>query len=121
MSGKQLLISLIMLNVKAILWQAEIFFLLLTSMETKLARIVVMTGLMLASLVARGQDVEGWKLVWSDEFSRDGRPDSTTWNYERGFVRNQEAQWYQEANAWQEDGLLIIEARREHRPNPTYE
>lgn len=121
MSGKQLLISLIMLNVKAILWQAEIFFLLLTSMETKLARIVVMTGLMLASLVARGQDVEGWKLVWSDEFSRDGRPDSTTWNYEHGFVRNQEAQWYQEANAWQEDGLLIIEARSEHRPNPTYE
>ena len=60
------------------------------------------------------------RLVWSDEFNRDGRPDSTSWNFERGFVRNHEAQWYQEQNAWQEDGLLIIEARREHRPNPTY-
>ena len=110
-----------MLNVKAILWQAEIFFLLLTSMETKLARIVVMTGLMLASLVARGQDVEGWKLVWSDEFSRDGRPDSTTWNYERGFVRNHEDQWYQGENAYQQDGHLVIEARKEEgKPNPMY-
>lgn len=62
-----------------------------------------------------------WQLVWSDEFNRDGRPDSATWNYEQGYVRNEEAQWYQPENAWQQDGLLIIEARREqNRPNPTY-
>lgn len=62
-----------------------------------------------------------WQLVWSDEFNRDGRPDAATWNYEQGFVRNHEDQWYQEENAWQEDGLLVIEARREHnRPNPRY-
>jgi len=61
-----------------------------------------------------------WTLVWSDEFNGDGRPDSTVWNYEQGFVRNHEAQWYQAENAFQEDGLLVIEARREHRPNPTY-
>lgn len=61
-----------------------------------------------------------WRLVWSDEFSGTGSPDTAVWNFERGFVRNHEAQWYQEENAWQEDGLLIIEARREHRPNPTY-
>jgi beta-glucanase (GH16 family) len=42
------------------------------------------------------------------------------WNFEQGFVRNHEAQWYQPQNAWQQDGLLIIEARREHRSNPTY-
>lgn len=62
-----------------------------------------------------------WQLAWSDEFNRDGRPDAATWNFEEGFVRNQEDQWYQSDNAWQEDGLLIIEARREHRPNPTYD
>ena len=63
---------------------------------------------------------QDWELVWSDEFNRDGRPDSTVWNYEEGFVRNHEAQWYQADNAWQTDGLLVIEARREHRPNPTF-
>ena len=63
-----------------------------------------------------------WRLVWSDEFTDNGRPDPATWNFERGFVRNHEAQWYQEQNAWQQDGLLIIEARREQgRPNPTYQ
>lgn len=61
-----------------------------------------------------------WTLVWSDEFNGDGRPDSAVWSYEQGFVRNHEAQWYQEENAFQEDGLLIIEARHENRPNPTY-
>ena len=61
-----------------------------------------------------------WSLVWSDEFNRDGKPDEAIWNFEEGFVRNEEAQWYQAANAWQEDGLLIIEARRQRRPNPTY-
>ena len=33
-----------------------------------------------------------WKLVWSDEFDKDGRPDK--WAYENGFVRNEELQWY---------------------------
>jgi len=61
-----------------------------------------------------------WTLVWSDEFNRDGQPDSAVWNYEQGFVRNHEAQWYQPENAYQKDGLLVIEARRERRPNPTY-
>ena len=61
-----------------------------------------------------------WKLVWSEEFNRDGLPDTSVWNYEHGFERNQEAQWYQPENAWQEGGRLIIEARREHKPNPTY-
>jgi len=65
-------------------------------------------------------EAQNWQLVWSDEFNRDGRPDTATWNYEEGFVRNEEAQWYQPDNAWQQDGLLIIEARRENRPNPTY-
>ena len=59
--------------------------------------------------------------MWSDEFTQAGRPDDSTWNYEQGFVRNHEAQWYQPQNAWQQDGLLIIEARREQGlPSPVY-
>lgn len=77
----------------------------------------ILTCLLAGTLSASAQE---WKLVWSDEFNHDGRPDAATWNYERGFVRNHEAQWYQPENAWQEDGLLIIEARREQKPNPDY-
>jgi beta-glucanase (GH16 family) len=63
----------------------------------------------------------GWKLVWADEFDTDGRPDPRNWNYEVGFVRNRELQWYQPDNAWCEGGLLIIEGRRERKQNPNYE
>ena len=62
----------------------------------------------------------GYKLVWSDEFNKDGPPDSTNWNYEKGFVRNEENQWYQLENAWCKNGILTIEARREQKPNPNY-
>jgi len=61
-----------------------------------------------------------YKLVWSDEFNKDGAPDPANWTYEKGFVRNQEQQWYQPENARCENGLLIIEARREQKPNPMY-
>lgn len=63
-----------------------------------------------------------WKLVWSDEFNKDGLPDTTVWSYENGYARNEEAQWYQSGNAYCRDGLLIIEARKETgRKNPLYE
>lgn len=65
-------------------------------------------------------DNDGYKLVWADEFDKDGRPDSLNWRYEKGFVRNHEAQWYQEENAYCKKGLLIIEARKEHKANPGY-
>ena len=80
---------------------------------------VLWLTLLLLPLSSVAQEGE-WRLVWSDEFNRDGRPDTAMWNYEHGFERNHEAQWYQEENAWQQDGLLVIEARREHKPNPTY-
>ena len=63
----------------------------------------------------------GWKLVWSDEFSKDGAPDPKNWGFEEGFARNEEAQWYQPANAFVKGGNLIIEARRERKANPNYE
>lgn len=61
----------------------------------------------------------GWKLVWSDEFDQPGRPDPARWTYERGLVRNGEAQYYtvdRPENARVENGLLVIEARREDWP-----
>ncbi|WP_229311188.1 glycoside hydrolase family 16 protein [Larkinella soli] len=62
-----------------------------------------------------------WKLVWADEFDTDGPPDPKNWRFERGFVRNEELQWYQPDNARCAGGLLIIESRRERRPNPDYQ
>ncbi|HEV7378807.1 MAG TPA: glycoside hydrolase family 16 protein [Dyadobacter sp.] len=61
-----------------------------------------------------------WKLVWSDEFNKDGKPDPKNWKAEQGFVRNHEQQWYQAENAYCKDGKLIIEAKREAVKNPRY-
>ena len=63
---------------------------------------------------------DGYRLVWSDEFTGDGPLDPADWGYETGFVRNQELQWYQPENARRVNGMLVIEGRREHRPNPRY-
>ncbi|MAA79677.1 MAG: hypothetical protein CL916_10495 [Deltaproteobacteria bacterium] len=60
-------------------------------------------------------------IVWSDEFEGNGTVDSNKWTFEEGFVRNQELQWYQQENAFQEDGILIIEGRTEQRENPNYD
>jgi beta-glucanase (GH16 family) len=60
---------------------------------------------------------EKWQLVWSDEFDYQGLPDKTKWDYEEGFVRNKESQYYTRArleNARVENGRLIIECRKEH-------
>lgn len=70
-----------------------------------------------------GSDVvapEGYHLVWSDEFSVDGMPDTSKWGYDTyanstGWYNN-EKQYYA-ANRWEnsriEGGKLIIEARKE--------
>jgi beta-glucanase (GH16 family) len=63
---------------------------------------------------------EGYNLVWADEFEKDGSPDTADWTYEKGFVRNEELQWYQAENAVCRDGKLVIEARRERKRNPNY-
>lgn len=64
---------------------------------------------------------DGYRLMWSDEFNVDGKPDPTNWVHEIGFVRNREWQWYQEANAKVEGGLLVIEARKERVENPGFD
>ncbi len=60
----------------------------------------------------------GWKLVWSDEFDKDGAPDPAKWSYDVGGHGwgNKELQFYTDnrrENARIENGHLIIEARRE--------
>jgi beta-glucanase (GH16 family) len=68
-------------------------------------------------LAANRVDAEDWKLVWSDEFNYQGLPDPTKWDYEEGFIRNHESQYYTRArleNARVEDGHLVIECRKEH-------
>ncbi len=73
-----------------------------------------------ASAVLEKVGSEGYALVWTDEFEKDGKLDPKNWGYEYGFLRNAEEQLYQEENAFCEDGKLIIEARRERKPNPNY-
>ncbi len=63
---------------------------------------------------------KGYTLVWHDEFDRPGDPLSH-WDYEQGFVRNEEEQWYQRQNAWVEGGTLVIEGRRETVDNALYD
>jgi beta-glucanase (GH16 family) len=70
--------------------------------------------------VAVSDATNDWKLVWHDEFNTNGPPDPANWNYEHGFVRNNELQWYQPENAICTNGLLVIDARPEHRRNPNY-
>ena len=81
-------------------------------------RIISSLFVLMLSVMVYGQ--KEYRLVWSDEFDVDGRP-SKDWTFERGFVRNQELQWYQSENSYVKDGCLVIEGRREHRKNPNYE
>ncbi|MFN8289639.1 MAG: glycoside hydrolase family 16 protein [Chitinophagaceae bacterium] len=60
----------------------------------------------------------GYALVWADEFNYTGLPDNTKWNYDTGGNGwgNQELEYYtagRTENARAENGLLIIEARKE--------
>ncbi|MDP6636411.1 MAG: glycoside hydrolase family 16 protein [Phycisphaerae bacterium] len=76
--------------------------------------------LLSAAWAARKPVADEYRLVWSDEFKTDGRPDPKRWTYEHGFVRNRELQWYQKENAFCKGGRLIIEGRCERKPNPGY-
>ena len=60
------------------------------------------------------------KLVFSEEFNYIGKPDTAIWNYETGFKRNNELQWYQSDNANCSEGRLLIEGRKTNFPNPNF-
>jgi len=60
----------------------------------------------------------GWQLVWNDEFDSGDQPDPTHWSYDvgGGGWGNHELQFYTKnrpENARIENGVLVIEARRE--------
>jgi beta-glucanase (GH16 family) len=81
-------------------------------------------GSWLLVLLASSAGAGEWKLVWSDEFDKPGLPDPAKWEFEEGFLRNNEAQYYtrqRTENARVEDGMLIIEARKERMKNPAYD
>jgi hypothetical protein len=66
----------------------------------------------------------GYRMVWSDEFDRDGLPDATRWAYDTGMNKagwhNRELQYYagpRAENAVVRDGRLVITARRETLSN----
>ncbi|MBS1796349.1 MAG: glycoside hydrolase family 16 protein [Acidobacteria bacterium] len=63
-----------------------------------------------------------YRLVWADEFDYKGPPDPRKWGFETGFVRNKELQYYtgRPENVRVEDGMLVIEARREKFRNPEF-
>ena len=75
---------------------------------------------MAAWAMAGAVPAQDYKLLWSDEFNQDGKPDSQFWNFEEGYARNEELQWYQPDNAYCRGGLLVIEAWPEKRPNPLF-
>jgi beta-glucanase (GH16 family) len=85
-------------------------------------RLLLGIALLALSLGAEpAADPPTWHLVWADNFSTDGAPNSSKWTYERGYIRNHEAQFYTEArreNARIEDGHLIIQARHDELPLP---
>lgn len=56
------------------------------------------------------------KLIWQDEFDKDGQPDSNKWGYEKGYVRNNELQYYtvnRPENATVKNGYLTITALKD--------
>jgi hypothetical protein len=82
-----------------------------------------LTGLGLL-LLAAPPELPGHKLVWNEEFERDGLPDPAKWVYEEGFVRNREEQFYTRdrlENARVGRGELIITGRRERFRNPRFD
>jgi beta-glucanase (GH16 family) len=63
-----------------------------------------------------GSQVAYKKLVWSDEFDYNGLPDSSKWGYDKGYIANNELQWYiagRKENSEVKNGLLHITVRND--------
>lgn len=71
------------------------------------------------------QTNNNWKLVWNDEFNYNGLPDSTKWTYDVGGNGwgNNELQYYTYKNlenAFVQNGVLKITARKQNKENNQY-
>lgn len=63
----------------------------------------------------------GYKLVFQEEFDKGDVPNPEVWEFETGFCRNHEDQYYQAANAAVRDGNLVITAKKEQVKNMAYQ
>jgi beta-glucanase (GH16 family) len=90
---------------------------------------VYFTLLLLLIVIAQGASRSGsqnsWQLVWADEFDYTGLPDPSKWGYDVGGHGwgNKELQNYtdrRKENARVENGVLIIEARRDGNDSNPY-
>jgi beta-glucanase (GH16 family) len=85
----------------------------------KITFFLFLSGFMLTSFAQQ----KDWKLVWSDEFDQTGLPDPDKWAYDVGYIANREKQYYTKSrleNARVENGILVIEARKEPWENFDY-
>ncbi|MDE6120435.1 MAG: beta-glucanase, partial [Muribaculaceae bacterium] len=88
-----------------------------------LKTVILSAAVMAAFSSAQAEEIPvypGYELTWHDEFDVDGTP-ASHWNYEHGFCRNNEDQWYQPQNAKVEDGCLVITARLDSIPNDRFD
>jgi beta-glucanase (GH16 family) len=89
-------------------------------------KLIVKTSFILIALLAFSVTRAQFKrLVWSDEFSYKGLPDTTKWSYDVGGNGwgNNELEYYTKSrleNARVENGHLIIEARKEDNNGMKY-
>ena len=87
--------------------------------------ILLHVSLLLTMIIFPAASWSQWKLVWNDEFNKNGLPDSTKWGYDIGGSGwgNNELQYYTKArkeNGRIENGKLIIEAHRENFEGKEY-
>jgi beta-glucanase (GH16 family) len=85
----------------------------------------LLTILILCLFLCKRSKAQDWQLVWSDEFSVNGLPDSSKWSYDIGGDGwgNNELEYYTKSrleNARVEDGHLVIEARKESTNGKDY-
>ena len=79
----------------------------------QLGRITIL--LVALPLIQACTEKNKWDLVWSEEFEYTGSPAVETWDYEIGYIRNNELQHYTNNldNVKVEDGLCVITVRLE--------
>lgn len=80
----------------------------------KLARnlFLILLGLIFLSSCNPKDQGDQWELVWSEDFDYTGAPATESWDYEMGYIRNSELQFYTSdlKNVKVEDGYCIITA-----------
>lgn len=65
--------------------------------------------------------IPGYEYAWGDEFNNDGDIDERLWQFERGFIRGNELQYYRKENAVVKGGRLLITGKKERVKNEFYD